>query len=1116
MTGTRNGPGRRAVLAGGLLAGTMLGRPGFGRGLPRAEGGDPETILSLEAGFARPPASARPRAWWHWMNGNVTQDGIAKDLQWMHRIGIGGVHAFDVALATPQIVDRRLVYMSPEWRDAFRFGVQRAAELGMEMGVAASAGWSLTGGPWVTPDNAMKKVVWSEAVLAGGRRFRGTLPTPPGVAGAFQTLKVEAPQLGAAPPATPDFYRDSLVIAYPLGGPSPPAPSRPRYFTGDGKFFQGDALADEGFETFVELDGGVSESNSILLRYETPQTFRSLEFYAPGAFSVLFGAALQPILEASDDGRAWRRITDFPVSAAPTTCSFAQVTARWFRVRMAGPAGAAGGRPPGRITIARLRLSPDARINAFEVKAGYSTVRDYYELDAEAGPDVSGIDPDMVIDLTSRFRGGRLDWTPPPGGRWKVLRMGYALTGAHNHPAPPEATGLEVDKYDSEAVRDYLETYLGNYAETIAPGLFGSPGLQALIVDSTEVGGSNWTPRLIEHFRRLRGYDPVPWLPTLTGEIVGSRTRSDAFLYDYRRTLADLMASEHYGTIASVAHEKGLSVYAEALEAGRPVLGDDLEMRRFADIPMGALWSWQRDQSGPRATLLADIKGAASVAHVYGREMAAAESMTSIGALWGDAPSDLKRVVDLEFALGVNRIVIHTSPHQPRDDRQPGLSLMIFGQAFTRHETWAEMARPWIDYMARTSFLLQQGRDVADIAYFYGEEASPTALYQLSPVADAPRRHGFDFVGAHALLTLAKADGGDMVMPGGARYRAIYLGGTSRRMTVPVLRKLAELVRGGVPLIGLPPVSSPSLGDDPAEFAALVARLWSPDAAGGGRQVPTSDVEAGLAMLEVRPDFEPRGAASDAEIRFVHRRLRDGDLYFINNRKNRPERFDGCFRVTGKAAEIWRADAGLTEAVSYRIEGDITIVPLELLPEDAIFVVFRRRAPAAAMTIARPAFRPVADLAGPWTVGFQPGRGAPPGIVLAALQPLDSHPDPGIRYFSGVAAYRTAFRLAHSAVRRGPVLLDLGEVGDLAEVFVNGRSMGTVWKVPYRVEIATALRRGENQLEVRVANLWRNRIVGDLQPGASKVTFTSHQVYGPNTPLRRSGLIGPVRLLAGG
>lgn len=1112
MTGTRNGLGRRAVLAGGLMAGTALSRRGFAQGLLSSPGSGSEAVPDLEAGFARPPACARPRAWWHWMNGNVSQDGIAKDLQWMHRVGIGGVHAFDAALAAPQVVEPRLVYMSPQWKDAFRFSAQLADRLGMEMGVAGSPGWSLTGGPWVTPENAMKKVAWSETVVAGGQRFRGALPAPPGIAGPFQTMRVEAPPLGAAPPATPDFYRDSLVIAYPLASPPRPALPRPRYFTGDAQVLQGDVLADDGFETFVELDGGASEPISIVLQYETSQTFQSLEFFAPGAFSVLFGGSLQPTFDASDDGRTWRRITDFPVSAAPTTCSFAPVTARWFRVLMTPP-GARGGRPAGRIKVARLRPSPEPRVNAFEVKAGYSTIQDYYGLDAQVGPDASGIDPDMVIDLTSRVRAGRLDWTPPRGGRWKVLRLGYALTGVHNHPATPEATGLEVDKYDRTAVRDYLETYLSKYAETVGPGLFGSRGLQALMIDSTEVGGSNWTPRLLEHFQRLRGYDPRPWLPTLTGEIVGSRTRSDAFLYDYRRTLADLMASEHYGTIASVAHEKGLIVYAEALEGGRPVLGDDLEMRRFADIPMGALWSWRRDQSGPRTALLADVKGAASVAHVYGRKMAAAESMTSIAALWGDAPSDLKRVVDLEFALGINRIVIHTSPHQPRDDRQPGLSLMIFGQAFTRHETWAEMARPWIDYLARTSFLLQQGRDVADIAYFYGEEASPTALYQFAAVADAPRRHGFDFVGAHALLTLARAEGGELVMPGGARYRAIYLGGTSRRMTIAVLRKLAELVRQGVPLIGLPPQDSPNLGDDRAEFTALVASLWSSGEAGGRPVVATSNVEAGLVTLDIAPDFEAGSAAPDAEILFVHRRLPDGDLYFVNNRKNRQERFEGRFRVTGKAAEIWRADTGLIEPTSYRIEGDLTIVPLDLLPEDAVFVMFRRATTAPAVTIARPAFRLVADLAGPWTVSFQPGRGAPPGISLATLRPLDAHPEPGIKYFSGVATYRTALSFPRGAARRGPVLLDLGEVGDLAEVFVNGQNMGTVWKAPYRVDIAPALRRGENQVEVSVANLWCNRIIGDLQPGARKVTFTSHQVYGPGSPLRRAGLIGPVRLL---
>ena len=432
----------------------------------------------------------------------------------------------------------------------------------------------------------------------------------------------------------------------------------------------------------------------------------------------------------------------------------------------------------------------------------------------------------------------------------------------------------------------------------------GEHGLRALLNDSIEIGAANWTPHMIEQFKRLRGYDPTPWLPALTGVIVGSRSASDAFLYDYRRTLADLMASQHYGTVAAVATENGLKVYGEALEDGRPSLGDDMEMRSHTDVPMGAMWTYAR-QSGPKPTYLADLKGAASVAHIYGQNLTGAESFTSMLAPWAYAPGDLRRIVDLEFASGVNLPEIHASVHQPLDDKVPGLRLFIFGQDFNRHETWAEMARPWIDYIARNSYLLQQGRYFANVAYFYGEEAPLTGLYGMHPVADAPRRYAYDFVNADALIHELRVQDGDLTAASGACYRVLYLGGSSQRMTLPVLQQIAQLVEAGATVVGEAPQSSPSLADDKTTFDQLVHRLW-----GGRKVLPTHDVEGVLLTLGVQADFSFTSTHPDSEILFLHRRLTDGDLYFINNRKDRPEHFDAHFRVLGRVPEIWRADTG--------------------------------------------------------------------------------------------------------------------------------------------------------------------------------------------------------------
>jgi hypothetical protein len=1085
----------------------------------------------LAAGFENPPSSARPRVWWHWLNGNITRRGVEEDLDWMKSVGIGGVQAFDATQDTPQIVDKRLVYMSPEWKDVFRDAVERADALGLEFGVASSPGWSETGAPWVKPEQAMKKLVWSELELAGGQPFRGTLPPLPAVSGPYQDIPASAE---GGHRRIDGFARDVAVIAYRAERPAIAAPTAA---SANGAPFDPAALTGETTGAGVPLPpGGASGPGVVELEYAAPQTIRSAVVYVADLPTAAMSGPLQPTLQASDDGKTWRTVTEIPLSPTPSTASFAPVTASRFRLLLTrgkgadlshmAPApgvdlGAAAHLARGLAKSPRLtqfRLSGEARVNAFEQKAGFSLADDYYALDGHVGDDAKGVAPQSVVDLTRLMQpDGRLDWTPPPG-RWTVLRLGYSLTGKTNAPASAEATGLEVDKYDAAAVSDYLETYLASFRGALGERLVGARGLRAIVTDSTEVGPSNWTPRLIEQFRRLRGYDPSPWLPALTGVIVGSRSQSDAFLYDFRRTLAELTASEHYGAVAKVAHAQGLTVYGESLEGARAplaTLGDDLEMRRFADVPMGALWTYGR--SGPAPAYIADMRGAASTAHIYGRRYVAAESLTSILAPWAYAPADLQPMIDAEFLSGVNRPVLHSVVLQPRDDRAPGLSLGVFGQQFGRLDAWADMAGGWIDYLARNSFLLQQGRNIADVGYFYGEETPLGVIGRDGYPQDVPKRYAYDFVPPDAVLNALSVEGGRIVSRGGARYRALYLGGTSARMTLPVLRKLASLAEAGAVIVGDPPQASPSLKDDPAAFDALVHRLWGGGpvtGVGAGQVFAGRDVEAALAAAGASPDFSYTAEDRDADIRFVHRALDNADIYFVSNRRPRAELLQARFRVSGKAAEIWRADTGAIAPASYRIEGGQTVVPLQMLANESYFVVFRRPSAATARVVADPVARPLAEIAGPWRVSFQPGRGAPPTAEFAHLGSLSEQADPGIRYFSGVATYTTRFTLPRSARPGAPLALDLGRVGDVAEVRVNGKLAGIAWKTPYRLPIGRLTHAGRNTLEVKVADLWVNRLIGDQQPGAQKVAFTSGKTYTARAPLRPSGLIGPVTLVA--
>ena len=644
-------------------------------------------------------------------------------------------------------------------------------------------------------------------------------------------------------------------------------------------------------------------------------------------------------------------------------------------------------------------------------------------------------------------------------------------------------------------------------------------GVTGLLSDSIEAGPQNWTETLPAYFERHRGYDPTAWLAALTGVVVGSTAQSERFLWDWRRSIAELYADAHYATLATAARRRGLTYYAEALEDHRPQLGDDMAIRARADVPMAAMWAFAPGGE-PKATFVADIAGAASVANLYGKPQVAAESFTAFGHPWAFAPSDLKATADLEMALGVNLIVIHTSAHQPLVDAAPGIALAPFlGQYFTRNETWAPMARAWTDYLARGSFLLQQGRHAADILYFYGEESPITGLYGDAMPRDLPAGYGFDFVDAEALATRLRVVDGALAAPNGTRYRLLQLGGSSSRMTLPTLHRLHALLDAGAAIVGARPIGSPSLADDDADVACEIAAIWGPPGTTGQRHVGRGilfigrDATAALGALGPGRDWSWSGAA-DARLAVLHRRLDDGELYYIVNRRTRRETGELTLRVAGRIPELWRADDARKEDVSYRIAGATTVVPLDLTPGDAVFLVLRRPTTVQSVTIPAVATRTIARLDTNWRLSFAAGRGAPLGTRPARLGSWTSSADPGQRYFSGIGTYTNAVVVTTAQLWKGRrILLDLGEVRDIAEVIVNGRRAGTAWRPPYLTDVTPFLLPGSNRITVRVANLWVNRLIGDAQPDARRVAHTTGPTYSAAAPLRPSGLLGPVRLV---
>ncbi len=1041
----------------------------------------------------------------------------------MHHSGIGGFQTFDAALLTPKLVEKRLVYMTPDWKDAFRLATRLADSLKLEMAIAGSPGWSESGGPWVQPKDGMKKLVWQQVRVKGGVPFKGSLPKPFTTTGAFQNMPVQE-SIGLSPKtaAPPEYYEDVAVVAYRL-------PATDRSLTD----LKATVSSSGGDFTLAQLTDGDLSNARLLPRdsvngyawiqyaFQQPQTFKAITVVGGGIrdpFGIRATAESRG-LEVSDDGIQFRRIASIAAGGVPQqTIAIPAIAAKYVRVTFQNPLPPSrgimgGGRPPAGTDVAELVLHTTTRINHAEEKAGFAATYDLEKFTTPTTDDAVAFSD--VVDLTGKLSAdGTLTWTAP-AGEWNILRFGYSLTGKQNHPASPEATGLEVDKLDARAVKDYFTTYLNQYKDATG-GLMGSRGLQYMVTDSYESGQETWTPAMASEFQKRRGYNLLPWMPVLTGQVVKSVEASEQFLWDWRKTIAELITDNHYNQLTTLLDQYGMKRYTESHENGRVYIVDGMDVKRNAAVPMSAMWVQTAMAAGSTPTMAeADIRESASVAHIYGQNFVAAESMTTVGMsenAWSYHPANLKPTADLEMANGVNRFVIHTSVHQPLD-KLPGLGLGPIGQWFNRLDTWSGQAKAWTDYLARNSFLLQQGKFMADVVYYYGEDNNITGLFG-AKLPDVPSGYAYDFINPHALLNLLSVKNGQLVTPSGMTYRMLHLDDNARRMSLPVLRKIAQLVRNGAVISGIKPELTASLTDNPQEFKRLVNEVWGVRRA----NVHTGKtVEQVLTTLAIQPDFSYNSSVADLDVRYVHRRTAEADLYWVNSRSEKAQTVDARFRVIGKIPQLWHPETGQTEPVSYTISGGRTTVSLPLSPQDAVFVVFEAPATQTMATLPGKTPNELATVAGPWQVTFQSNRGAPATATFDRLASYTENPDAGIKYFSGTATYTQTVNVPGNALGKGEkIWLDLGEVGNLAEVLVNGQSTGVVWKAPFRVDITKAVKPGANTLAINVTNVWVNRLIGDKQPGVSTTyTTTTFPYYKATSTLQPAGLLGPVRLLAG-
>jgi len=740
-----------------------------------------------------------------------------------------------------------------------------------------------------------------------------------------------------------------------------------------------------------------------------------------------------------------------------------------------------------------------------------------------------------IIDISNYMdTEGHLIWDSPEGN-WTIVRMGTRVTGAGTRPAPEPALGLECNKMDTTSFANHLSNYTDILLEKTAPRKEGV-GWTGFHMDSWESGSQNWTEGMEEEFEQRRGYDPEPYFLAYTGRAIESVEITERFLWDLRLTCQELVLENHAEYAKSYAHRNGLELTIEPYDMNP---AGDLDLGSVADVIMAEFWSKRFGYHTAYAVL-----EATSISHVSGQPIVGAEVFTSDSyEIWQEYPWSMKDQSDWALALGVNRFVFHTFAHKPLGDTlRPGMTMGVHGVHWDRGQTWWPMVGEYHEYISRNSHILQQGKAVSDILYLTPEGAPmvftppPDALEENGAIPDK-KGHGFDACSPKMLIESANVKDGKINFPGASSYELLVLP-NFETMTPGLIEKISTLIEKGAKVIGTLPDKSPSLSNYPDcdnQVKKIAEKLKGKLLLENGTEslYPSyKRTKELLTQLGVSEDFR----SENNTIRFGHRRTENQDIYFIANRTDSFQNIECMFRAGGKP-ELWSAVKGESRIITdYIFEDGITSIPLEFHPYESFIIIFSGKSDKNSIVkkgeMNFPDYKEVKTIEGSWKISFNPQWGGPKEIVFEKLQDWTEHEIRGIKYYSGIATYIKSFTIED--LDDAKYFIDLGVVNDIARVKLNGIDVGVIWCAPWKIDISEALKEGNNELEIEVANRWVNRLLGDRKEQDSNVrtvkfengmmggqefttgryTFTTEkamQSFRFTEPLP-SGLLGPVKI----
>ncbi|MES2827236.1 MAG: glycosyl hydrolase [Bacteroidota bacterium] len=1040
------------------------------------------SISPLETAFTNPPDSLQTSVYWYWMSDNISKEGVIKDLHAMKSVGINRAFIGNIGYETTPYGKVKL--FSDEWWEIMHTALKTATELNIQIGIFNGPGWSQSGGPWVKPEQSMRYLASSKVVVNGGQKLDMQLEKP---GSNFQDVKLIAYN-------TPKGFGIAALNPKITTVPTVENPS----FLVDGK---------------ENTEVNVPASEKFVVDISVPESFtaRSLVVY-PAHRRIHLRAELQV-----KENEIFKTVQSFEINRTndnlnvgfkpygPIAISIPATTSKAFRV-VFGKSGGFG--------LAEIQLSGVPVVASYIEKTlakMYQTPLPYWNeyqwpdqplLDSQQ----LAVDPGSVIDISKYMNtAGRLKWDAPKGD-WTIMRTGMLPTGVQNGPASPEGIGLEIDKMSKEHVASHFDAFMGELLRRIPAA--DRKTWKIVVEDSYETGGQNWTDGMMAKFKDNYGYDALPYLPVLQGEVVGSQDKSDRFLWDLRRFIADRVAYDYVGGLREVSHKHGLTTWLENYgHWGFP--GEFLQYGGQSDEIGGEFWS-----EGELGNI--ENRAASSAAHIYGKTKVSAESFTAGDRPYQRYPYMMKQRGDRFFTEGINNTLLHLFIQQPSDDKVPGINAN-FGNEFNRHNTWFSYMDLFTSYLKRTNLILQQGKYVADVAYFIGEDAP-----KMTGVTDPalPPGYSFDYINAEVINTRLKVADGKMVLPDGMNYKLLVLP-KLKTIRPELLVKIKELVMQGAHILGPAPERSPSLANFPEadnQVKKLVSEIWgNVDGVnvkirnlGKGIVMSGMDMQSALNTLATIPDFN---AKTTDPVLFIHRSSAEGEFYFISNQSEKEIRFAPEFRVSGKLPEIWDPVTGRTRHLSgYSLASQSTTVPLVLAPLQSVFVVFRKATSekvGAGTNFPEPINK--TEIGGPWAVSFDSKMRGPSEVVtFNKLVDWTSRPEEAIKYYSGTAIYKNKFQSAKPE-NGERIYLNLSDVKVMAKAKVNGIDVGGMWTAPWRLDITDAVQTGDNSVEISVVNTWVNRLIGDSKlPEADRKTWTNNNPYRPDSQLAPSGLTGSV------